>query len=285
MSASEKGERAMRTLKRLSGEAIALVLATVIFLVPFALIMLTAVKNEAEAVDLDFAWPTEWRIVQNFIEVIEARDSVLLRAYVNSTILTVASVALIVVCAAMAAFVLQRRAGKMGALANFLVLSGLIIPPAVVPTIWLLQALGLFKTLPGLILVEVAFNLSFAVLLFRAFIAAIPRQLDEAAMIDGCTGFSMFFRVIFPLLRPVTITVILTGSVSVFNDFVNPLYFLPGDENATVQVTLYNFQSQYNTQWNLLFMDIVLITIPPLLAFVFFNRKIVAGMTAGAIKG
>jgi raffinose/stachyose/melibiose transport system permease protein len=165
------------------------------------------------------------------------------------------------------------------------VLSGLIIPPAIVPTIWLLQGLGLFKTLPGLILVEVAFGLPFAVLLFRAFVAAIPRELDEAAMIDGCGGLRLFFQVIFPLLRPVTITVILTSSVFVFNDFVNPLYFLPGEENATVQVTLYNFQSQYSTQWNLLFMDIVLITIPPLLAFVFFNRKIVSGMTAGALKG
>uniref|UniRef100_UPI003D705C2F carbohydrate ABC transporter permease n=1 Tax=Nonomuraea jabiensis TaxID=882448 RepID=UPI003D705C2F len=177
------------------------------------------------------------------------------------------------------------RVGKVGKVAGFLVLSGLIIPPAIVPTIWLLQGLGLFKTLPGLILVEVAFGLSYAVLLFRAFIAAIPRELDEAAQIDGCTGLTLFFRVIFPLLRPVTITVILTSSVAIFNDFVNPLYFTPGDDNATVQVTLYNFQSQYNTQWNLLFMDIVLITIPPLLLFVFFNRKIVAGMTSGAIKG
>ncbi|MEU7834927.1 MULTISPECIES: carbohydrate ABC transporter permease [unclassified Nonomuraea] len=275
----------MRALRRFGAEAIALVLATVFFLVPFALMLLTAVKDPTQALDLDFAWPANWRLVENFTEVIEARDYVLLRAYINSTILTVVSVALIVVFAAMAAFVLQRRPGKVGSLANFLVLSGLIIPPAIVPTIWLLQAFGLFKTMPGLILVEVAFGLSYAVLLFRAFIAAIPRELDEAAMIDGCTGTALFFRVIFPLLRPVTITVILTSSVAIFNDFVNPLYFLPGDDNATVQVTLYNFQSQYNTQWNLLFMDIVLITIPPLLLFVFFNRKIVAGMTAGAIKG
>lgn len=275
----------MRALKKLGAETIAFVLATVIFLVPFSFMLLTAVKDQAKAADLDFSWPGEWRMVDNIIEVVEARDYVLLRAFVNSTVLTVASVALIVVFAAMAAFVLQRRAGAIGKVANFLVLSGLIIPPAIVPTIWLLQALGLFKTMPGLILVEVAFGLSYAVLLFRAFIAAIPRELDEAAMIDGCDGLRLFFRVIFPLLRPVTITVILTTSVAVFNDFVNPLYFTPGDDNATVQVTLYNFQSQYSTRWNLLFMDIVLITIPPLLAFVFFNRKIVAGMTAGAIKG
>ncbi|TDC84937.1 carbohydrate ABC transporter permease [Actinomadura sp. 7K507] len=275
----------MRALRRLGAEAVALIVAGVLFLVPFVFIGLTAVKSQEQATDLDFGWPAEWRIVQNFTEVVQARDYVLLRAYVNSTILTVASVALIVVFAAMAAFVLQRRAGRLGTVAGFLVLAGLIIPPAIVPTIWLLQGLGLFKTLPGLIFVEVAYGLPFAMLLFRAFIAAVPRELDEAAMIDGCGGLRLFFKVIFPLLRPVTITVILTSSVAVFNDFVNPLYFLPGDDNATVQVTLYNFQSQYSTQWNLLFMDIVLITIPPLLAFLFFNRKIVTGMTAGAIKG
>jgi raffinose/stachyose/melibiose transport system permease protein len=275
----------VKALRRAGVETAVLVVAAVVFLVPFAFMLLTAVKDEIQSADLDFAWPTHWPVVRNFLDVVSARDHILLRAYVNSIVLTVASVALITVFAAMAGFVLQRRPGRVAGLANFLVLSGLIIPPAIVPTIWLLQGLGLFKTMPGLILVEVAFNLSFAVLLFRAFVAAIPRELDEAAMIDGCTGFTMFFRVIFPLLRPVAITVILTTSVFVFNDFVNPLYFLPGDENATVQVTLYNFQSQYSTQWNLLFMDVVLITIPPLLAFIFFNRKIVSGMTAGALKG
>jgi raffinose/stachyose/melibiose transport system permease protein len=79
--------------------------------------------------------------------------------------------------------------------------------------------------------------------------------------------------------------VIVVQSVVVFNDFTHPLYFLPGEQNATVQLTLYNFQSQYETQYNLLFMNILLITIPPLVMFLFFNRQIVAGMTAGAIKG
>ena len=95
----------------------------------------------------------------------------------------------------------------------------------------------------------------------------------------------MFFSVILPLLRPVVVTVIVVQSVAVFNDFINPLYFLPGDENATVQLTLYNFQSQFNTTYNLLFMNILLITIPPLIMFMFFNRRIVAGLTAGAVKG
>jgi raffinose/stachyose/melibiose transport system permease protein len=83
----------------------------------------------------------------------------------------------------------------------------------------------------------------------------------------------------------VIVTVVVVQSVSVFNDFVNPLYFLPGDQNATVQLTLFNFSSQFSTQYNLLFMNILLITIPPLVMYLFFNRQIVAGMTSGAVKG
>src|SRR5262249_36248473 len=127
--------------------------------------------------------------------------------------------------------------------------------------------------------------LSFTILLFRAFIGTIPRELDEAATIDGAGPLRLFFRVVLPLLRPVIITSVVVQSVTVFNDFTNPLYFLPGDQNATVQLTLYNLPRTSPPQSNLLFMNILLITIPPLIMFLFFNRQIVAGMTAGAIKG
>ena len=180
---------------------------------------------------------------------------------------------------------LQRRPSRWTGIVNFLVLAGLIIPPAVVPTIWVLQGLHLFKTLHGLILIEVAYGLSFSVLLFRAFIATIPRELDEAAIIDGAGPMRLFFQIILPLLRPVIVTVIVVQSVAIFNDFTNPLYYLPGNDNVTVQLTLYNFLSQFNTSYNLLFMNILLITIPPLIVFLFFNRQIVAGLTAGAVKG
>ena len=166
-----------------------------------------------------------------------------------------------------------------------LVLAGLIIPPAVVPTIWVMQTLGIFKTLPGLILIEVAFGLSFTVLMMRAFIAGIPKEIDEAAIVDGAGPMRLFFQVILPLLRGVIVTVVVVQSVFVFNDFQNPLYFLPGDQNATVQLTLFNFQSQFNASYNLLFTNILLITIPPLIMYIFFQRQIVAGMTSGAVKG
>ena len=214
-----------------------------------------------------------------------ARDYMLVIAFINSIVLTVVSVAVLVVLAAMVAYVAQRRQSRWSGMVNFLVLCGLIIPPAVVPTVWVLQSLGLFKTLTGLIFIEIAFGLAFCILLFRAFIASIPRDLDEAAIIDGAGPMRLFFKVIFPLLRSVMVTVIIVQSVAIFNDFANPLYFLPGDENATVQLTVFNFQSQFSTQYNLLFADILLITIPPLLLFLFLNKRIVEGMTAGAVKG
>ena len=264
---------------------LAVLASIVVFVVPFAFILLTASKDSKDAAQLGFTWPKNFQFVQNFIDTVKARDYILVIAYINSIILTVASVTILVVLGAMMAYVMQRRPNRWSKVVNFLVLCGLIIPPAVVPTIWLLQKIGLFGTMPGLILVEVAFGMAFSILLFRAFIGTIPREIDEAAFIDGAGPLRVFFRVILPLLRPVMATVIVVQSVAIFNDFTNPLYFLPGDQNATLQLTLFNFQSQFNTSYNLLFMDILLITIPPLLVFVFFNRQIVAGLTSGAVKG
>ena len=263
----------------------ALLGAAVIFLLPFVFIFFTAVKTKTDASYLNFTFPVEWRVWDNLIEVISARNYMLLLAYFNSTIITVGAVALLIVFGAMVGYVLQRRQSGWNRVIYGLVLMGLMVPPAVVPTIWVLQGLGLFKTIHGMILIQVAYGLAFSVLLYRAFIATIPRELDEAAIIDGAGPLQIFFRLILPLLKPVTVTLIVVQSIAIFNDFTNPLYYLPGRENVTVQLTLYNFQSQFQTQYNLLFMNILLVTIPPLIVFVFFNRQIVAGMTAGAVKG
>ena len=265
--------------------AVAIVVSAVVFLVPFSFIILMAFKDKTQAQLLDFSWPQGMHLWTNIVEVVTTRNWMLLTAFINSTILTIASVTLVVIFSAMVGFVLQRRKTKFNGLIEFLILAGLMLPPAVVPTIWLLQGLGLFGKLHGLVLVEVAYSLPFSILLYRAFISTIPRDLDEAAIIDGARPFDVFFRIILPLLWPVTVTNIVVQSVAIFNDFTNPLYYLPGNANATVQLTLYNFQSQFSTSYNLLFTNIALITIPPLVVFLFFNRQIVAGMTAGAVKG
>ena len=278
--------RAVRAIRSWWLDGVALLIAVVVFVIPFLFILVTAAKDRATASRLEFTWPAAWgQLLQNLGDVITARDNLMVTAMRNSLVLTVASVTLIVFLSAMVGYVLQRRRDRLGAVVSALMLAGLVIPPAIVPTIYVLQSIGLFKSLPGLILVEVAFLMPFSVLIFRTFVSAIPRELDEAAIIDGATPTMLFLRVMLPLLRPAIITVIVVSSVAVYNDFVNPLYFLPGNDNATVQLTLFNFQSQFNTRWNLLFADVLLITIPPLIMFIFFQRQIVSGMTAGAVKG
>ncbi|AEI40835.1 carbohydrate ABC transporter permease [Paenibacillus mucilaginosus] len=260
-------------------------MTVILFWIPFYFIIVNAMKNTKESSLLNLAWPSSIHLWDNIKQVVAARDYMLLRAFYNSTVLTVLSILVLVFICAMAGYVMQRRTDKATPWINFLVLSGLIIPPAIVPTIWVLDSVGLFKTMTGLVLVEVALGFPFCVLLYKGFMSAIPREIDEAAIVDGCSGVTLFFRIILPLLQPVTATIIVTSSVGIFNDFTNPLYFFPGSKNATVQLTLYNFSSQYVTQWNLLFTNILLITLPPLLLFIFFNKKIVAGMTAGSVKG
>jgi raffinose/stachyose/melibiose transport system permease protein len=264
---------------------IAFALASVIFILPFLYIFLMAVKTKQEASRFLFNWPETWQFWQNLVDVVQTRNYMLLLAYFNSTVITVGAVTLLVIFGAMVGYVLQRRPSGWNRVIYACILIGLMVPPAIVPTIWVLQGLGLFKTIHGMIFIQVAYGLAFSVLLYRSFISTIPRDLDEAAIIDGAKPWQVFFKVILPLLKPVTVTLIVVQSIAIFNDFTNPLYYLPGKENVTVQLTLFNFQSQFQSQYNLLFMNILLVTIPPLLVFIFFNRQIVAGMTSGAVKG
>jgi raffinose/stachyose/melibiose transport system permease protein len=274
-----------RWMRKYAVGIIAILVSIVVFLVPFAFVLLEASKDPREAGLVAFTLPTEWQFWQNLVAVVSANDYNFLLALLNSVVLTVSSVTIMVVFAAMVGYVLQRKRTKLNAYINFLVLAALIVPPAVLPTIWVLQGVGLFKTLPGLILVEATFGLAFCILLFRAFVATIPKELDEAAIIDGAGPIRLFFGVVLPLLKPVIVTVVVVQAVNVFSNFQNPLYFLPGSDTPTVQLALYNYQSQTVSQFNLLFMYVLLVTIPPLIMYIFFNRQIVAGMTSGAVKG
>lgn len=273
------------TRRQIVTGSISLFVAFFLFIVPFIFIFLTSAKTAADASRMTFTLPTEWQLWTNFVEVLQAQNYILLLAYFNSIVITVGAVVLLVLFGAMVGFVLQRRDSKWNRVIYGFLMVGLMVPPAVVPTIWVLQGLGLFKTLHGMIFIQVAYGLAFSVLLYRSFIATIPRDLDEAALIDGAKPWQIFFKVVLPLLKPVTLTLVVVQSIGIFNDFTHPLYYLPGRSNVTVQLTLYNFQSQFSSQMNLLFMNILLVTIPPLIVFIFFNRQIVAGMTSGAVKG
>lgn len=279
----------MRKLKNWTIEIVSIFFALIMYGIPFYFVILNSVKTQREAAELSISLPDLSNVYSNFIEnysnVLTSSDGMVVRAFFNSTLITTLSIAGLIVVCSMAAFQLQRRQTKITAAATFLILAGLMIPAAVVPTIWVLKSIHLYKTLIGMILIEIALTTPFTIILYKGFMATIPREIDEAAIIDGCTRYKLFFEIILPLLKPVTSTVIILSAINIFNDFANPLYFLPGAKNATVQLTLYNFSGKYSSSWNLLFADVVLISLPLLILFIFFNKQIVAGMTAGSVKG
>jgi len=274
-----------RKLKMFAIEIVSIIAALIVFGIPFYYVLINSIKNMGESAERNISLPSQFYIIENYTEVLQTNNGVVIRAFMNSIFITAMTVLLIILISSMTGFVLSRRKGKIINLTSILILAGLMIPPAIVPTIRVLLGLNLFPTMWGLILVQAALQFPFGTILYRSFVAGIPRELDESALIDGASPLRIFVSIVWPLLKPVHATVIVITAVTVFNDFMTPLYFLPGADNVTVQLTLYNFMSQFATQWNLLFANVILITIPPLILFIFFNKKIVAGMTSGAVKG
>ncbi len=276
----------MKKKKRryLLGDIIGICMAFVLFVIPFLFLIFNSLKDRKEANLLRLSPPTVWQW-GNYREVLAAGNGIIFTAFKNSILISAGAVALLILFSSMTGYVLQRRKDRLTKVVNVVILMGLMIPPAILPTIWILKGLHIYKTLAGIILVETALQTPFSVMLYRGFIASVPAELEEAGVIDGCGPFALYRRIVFPLLKPVTATVIILNSVSVFNDFMNPLYFMPGRDNTTVQLTLYNFMGQYSSSYHLLFADVMLITLPMLLLFLIFNKKIVDGMVAGAVKG
>jgi len=263
----------------------AIIIALMVYVIPFYFILVNSFKDRKAAGLMNLRWPETFKFIENCKEVLTANNYSFARGFLNSAIITAGSLLLLIIVCSMAGYILHRRSGKFMTFVGFIVLAGLMVPPALLPTIYLLKAIGVYKTLFGMILVEVALNIPFAVILYRGYMISIPKEIEEAALVDGCSKFGMFFRIIFPLLMPVTATITIITGVAIFNDFTNPLYFLPGAKNVTVQLTLYHFMGRFSNYWNLLFTDVLLITIPPLILFVILNKKIVSGITAGAVKG
>ena len=266
------------------GDITGVILASLIFIIPYAFMFVNSLKERREANLLRLSWPEEMHW-ENYIEVFKANNYQILTAFKNSGIIVIGAVIVLILTGSMCGYILQRRSDKTMTIVNSLIMAGLMVPAAILPTIWVLQKIGLYKTLPGMIFVEVALQIPFTVMLYRGFLGSIPTELEEAGYIDGCNAFGIFRMIIFPLLKPVTATVVILNAVTIFNDFTNPLYFLPGAKNATVQLTLYNFMGQYSSSYNMLFADVILITVPMLILFIFFNKRIVDGMVAGAVKG
>lgn len=207
-------------------------------------------------------------------------------ALINSTIVTVITVALTVVLAASAAYPLSRLGSRWSKLTFFAFLAGLLLPIqlALLPLYQTIRDLGLLGTLTGVIIVYVGGGMPFAIFLYAGFMRAIPADYEEAAALDGAHAFRTFWSVVFPLVRPITGTVVILTAVGTWNDFLTPLLYLSGTDQQTITVAINGFVGQFGAQWNLIFAGIIISILPILIAYFFMQKYIVQGF-AGGLKG
>lgn len=269
------------TKKTLLLEIVMLVLSLVV-IIPLLVVIFGSFKTAGEAARFNFTPPTEW-LFENYSEVIEKANLVL--AMKNSTIITVSVVVVTSIICALGAFIIGRRKDRLSNFLNTFFSLGLIVPMCIVPTLLLLNFLHINNTKTGMILVLIAMNIAWGMLLFTNFIDTIPRELDDAAFIDGCGPIQLFWKVILPCLKPVMMTNIVIVGMGTWNDLQTPLYLLNSSKNITMPLTVYNFKGQYYSDWNLIFADMVLVAIPMIIVYSFCQKYIVTGIMAGAVKG
>ncbi|XID96044.1 carbohydrate ABC transporter permease [Paenibacillaceae bacterium WGS1546] len=262
-------------------EALA-VLLSLLVVVPLLFILVNSFKDKAGAARMTLALPDKWFVMENYAEMI--RVGGVMTGLQNSAIVTFLSVALIVVLSAMMAFTLQRKGTRTSGLLYLLLLLGLMIPLQIIPAYFLTFYLNI-KTYSAAILMLTVTNLSFGTFLYSGFYKSIPREIDESAIMDGVGPFRLFFRIIFPLIKPVTVTLVIISFMGVWNDFGITIYFLNSPSNYTVTLTIFNFLGTYSSEWHLIFANVVLVSAPVVLLYLVLQRYIIDGMTAGSVKG
>jgi raffinose/stachyose/melibiose transport system permease protein len=193
----------------------------------------------------------------------------------------------LIVCGAMAAYPLARFTGPWSQRTYLYFVAGLIVPIqlGLFPLYKEMHDLELINTYHGVILLYIAINLPFVIFLYTGFIKTVPRELEEAALLDGAGPMQTFWMIVFPLLRPVTATVAITSTLSIWNDFFIPLIFLQRDGMQTLPLAIYNFVGQFNNNWSLIFASVIISSLPLIVLFLILQRYFIKGIAAGAVRG
>jgi raffinose/stachyose/melibiose transport system permease protein len=259
-------------------------LLALLVLIPFWDMVINSFKTAQEAAIPTVRLPGKWQILENYRTVIIKGK--LINAFKNSVIITAFSTALVLAISSMAAYVFGRRKEKRVRTVFFLFMMGIITPPSMIVSTLMMRYMGLLGTYHGMILYYAALFCPLPIFILTSFMATIPRDLEEAAIIDGASAFGIFSSVTLPLLRPALATTFIWVVLKIWNDFLFPIYILAGEtKKYTMILSLYYFRGQFYTAWNLVFADLILISIPVIIAFIFAQRQIVQGLTAGALKG
>ena len=275
-------DRTLRSAARQAGIYLLLAPPALAVLMPLFLVLLASIKNVTEAAVGGLTLPSVIRL-DNFGEVLQEGE--VGRAMVNGLIISVASIAIVISASSLAAFVLTRRETRVRHWIRLLLLLGLIAPLQVIPEVRIMRALHLQGSYLGVILIHSAVWMPLGVLLYSGAVKAIPRDLDEAAMIDGCPPIRMFYSIVFPLLRPMTATLTFLLFAGIWNDFQISLYFLGRQDMYTMPLTLFAFTGLHTGDMNLIAADIVMTLLPVVAVFLIAQRRIISALTTGGVHG
>jgi raffinose/stachyose/melibiose transport system permease protein len=253
-----------------------------VVLIPFFMILVNSFKNMREAA-LFTLTVSPGSSLDNYKTVLS--KPFFIRGMKNSFIITAFAVVLVDVLAAMSAFVIQRRSGRFAKFLYFLYFAGLIVPMSIIPTIRLMMQTHIHNTYTGIILFQTAVNIPFSVFLLTGFMKSLPRELDEAAIIDGCGNLRLFCQIIAPLLVTPIITCTIVNATGIWNDFQAPFYLISDSSKWPIVIGIFNFVTQYYTNWGLVFAFMTLVIVPVLVFYICLQKHIMSGLTAGSIKG
>ena len=258
------------------------VFISLLVLIPIVVLFLNSFKTQGESNKMSLSLPKEW-IFSNYKTVIE--QGKLISSFFNSLLYATVSVLIIVIVVAAAAFVIARNRKGINNIIYYFILSGIAIPINNVALMKVLQALDLVNTRVGIILVYAAINIPLSLFLSYGFISTIPREIDEAAVIDGCGPIKLFVKIILPLLKPIISTLFVLNFMAIWNDFTMPLYYLNNSAKWPMTLAVYNFFGAFENSWNLVSADIMLTLLPVLIVFILGQKYIIGGVAAGSVKG
>ncbi|HIX30212.1 MAG TPA: carbohydrate ABC transporter permease [Candidatus Blautia stercoravium] len=269
----------------LAAKYVFLGLLSIIVLIPIYYLVVTTFKTSIEAAVSPMGLPS--RI--DFSAYIDAFVKMQYpRALKNTMIITACSVTGLIIVTSMCGYVLNRKAKYKAAHVVFLlILSGMMFPyqMSILGLYKVVQQLNMMNTLWGVILIDIAIHLPLATFLIKSFVSTIPIELEEAARIDGCGIFKTFWKITFPLMKPTIATVAILDTLTIWNDFMGPLYFLQSRENDVILQEVYRNVGQFATDWTSLFPMMVLGVLPLIIFYLFMQRYIIGGVMSGSVKG
>lgn len=266
-----------------------LLITALIFLSPIYIIIVNSFKNRQELYENVLALPKEFSF-QYYIEAMEKMN--FLNALANSLYITILSVLIIVVLSSMTAWMLARTDNKLSKIIFMIFIATMLIPfqTLMMPLMQFMSTITntlhipMINTREGLIFMHIGFSSSISVFLYHGFVKSIPITLEEAATIDGASKFGVFWRIIFPILKPITVTVMILNVINIWNDYLLPSLTLTDKGLRTIPLSTFYFFGEFTIQWNLAMAGLMLTIIPVVIFYVLAQKHIIKGIGEGAVK-